>query len=165
MALTSFLTGVTEPIEFAFMFLAPVLFAIHAVLTGIAMVLMHVIGVHLGFGFSAGLFDYVLNFSLATRPLLLIPIGLLLRAVLPVPLLHRALQSENAGPRSRRYRDCHGSRRTDRTCGRLTVPGSGGQSAQRRGVHYAPATGVERSEPDRRGRADGAGLPRRVANR
>jgi PTS system N-acetylglucosamine-specific IIC component len=76
MALTSFLTGVTEPIEFAFMFLAPVLFAIHAVLTGIAMVLMHVIGVHLGFGFSAGLFDYVLNFALATRPLLLIPIGL-----------------------------------------------------------------------------------------
>jgi PTS system N-acetylglucosamine-specific IIC component len=58
------------------MFLAPVLFAIHAVLTGIAMVLMHVIGVHLGFGFSAGLFDYVLNFALATRPLLLIPIGL-----------------------------------------------------------------------------------------
>ena len=76
MALTSFLTGVTEPIEFAFMFLAPVLFAIHAVLTGLAMVLMHVIGVHLGFGFSAGLFDYVLNFSLATRPLLLVPIGI-----------------------------------------------------------------------------------------
>jgi PTS system N-acetylglucosamine-specific IIC component len=76
MALTSFLTGVTEPIEFAFMFLAPVLFAIHAVLTGIAMVLMHVIGVHLGFGFSAGLFDYVLNYSLATRPLLLVPVGL-----------------------------------------------------------------------------------------
>jgi PTS system N-acetylglucosamine-specific IIC component len=76
MALTSFLTGVTEPIEFAFMFLAPVLFAIHAVLTGIAMVLMHLIGVHLGFGFSAGLFDYVLNFGLATRPLLLIPVGL-----------------------------------------------------------------------------------------
>ena len=76
MALTSFLTGVTEPIEFAFMFLAPVLFVIHAVLTGIAMVLMHALGVHLGFGFSAGLFDYVLNFSLATRPLLLIPIGL-----------------------------------------------------------------------------------------
>jgi PTS system N-acetylglucosamine-specific IIC component len=75
MALTSCLTGVTEPIEFAFMFLAPVLFAIHAVLTGIAMVLMHVLGVHLGFGFSAGLFDYVLSYSLATRPLLLIPVG------------------------------------------------------------------------------------------
>jgi N-acetylglucosamine PTS system EIICBA or EIICB component len=75
MALTSFLTGVTEPIEFAFMFLAPVLYAIHAVLTGISMVLMHALEVHLGFGFSAGLFDYVLNYSLSTRPLLLIPVG------------------------------------------------------------------------------------------
>jgi len=76
MALTSFLTGVTEPIEFAFMFLAPVLYAIHAVLTGVSMVVMHALGVHLGFGFSAGLFDYVLNFSLSTRPLMLIPVGL-----------------------------------------------------------------------------------------
>jgi PTS system N-acetylglucosamine-specific IIC component len=76
MALTSFLTGVTEPIEFAFMFLAPVLFAVHAVLTGAAMVLMRLLDVHLGFGFSAGLFDYVLNFSLSTNPLLLLPVGL-----------------------------------------------------------------------------------------
>jgi PTS system N-acetylglucosamine-specific IIC component len=76
MALTSFLTGVTEPIEFSFMFLAPLLYAIHAVLTGIAMGLMHWLGVHLGFGFSAGLFDYVLNFSLSTRPWMLLPVGL-----------------------------------------------------------------------------------------
>jgi len=76
MALTSFLTGVTEPIEFSFMFLAPLLYAIHAVLTGIAMALMHALGVHLGFGFSAGLFDYVLNFSKSTRPWMLVPIGL-----------------------------------------------------------------------------------------
>jgi len=76
MALTSFLTGVTEPIEFSFMFLAPLLYAIHAVLTGLAMGLMHALGVHLGFGFSAGLFDYVLNFSLSTRPWLLLPVGL-----------------------------------------------------------------------------------------
>lgn len=76
MALTSFLTGVTEPIEFSFMFLAPALYAIHAVLTGVAMVTMQALGVHLGFGFSAGLFDYVLNFSQATRPWMLIPIGL-----------------------------------------------------------------------------------------
>jgi PTS system N-acetylglucosamine-specific IIC component len=75
MALTSFLTGVTEPIEFAFMFLAPVLYALHALLTGSAMVLMHVLDVHLGFGFSAGLFDYVLNYKLSTNPLLLLPIG------------------------------------------------------------------------------------------
>jgi N-acetylglucosamine PTS system EIICBA or EIICB component len=76
MALTSFLTGVTEPIEFSFMFLAPVLYAIHAVLTGAAMALMAALDVRLGFGFSAGLFDYVLNFKQATRPLLLVPIGL-----------------------------------------------------------------------------------------
>ncbi len=75
LALTSFLTGVTEPIEFTFMFLAPVLFVLHAVLTGIAMVLMDALGVRLGFGFSAGLFDYLLNFGLATRPLLLLPVG------------------------------------------------------------------------------------------
>jgi PTS system N-acetylglucosamine-specific IIC component len=75
MALTSFLTGVTEPIEFAFMFLAPVLYAVHAVLTGTAMVLMHLLDVRLGFGFSAGLFDYVLNFRLAEKPLWLLPIG------------------------------------------------------------------------------------------
>jgi PTS system N-acetylglucosamine-specific IIC component len=76
MALTSFLTGVTEPIEFSFMFLAPVLYGIHALLTGAAMTLMHLLGVKLGFGFSAGLFDYVLNFSLSTRPWLLVPVGI-----------------------------------------------------------------------------------------
>lgn len=76
MALTSFLTGVTEPIEFSFMFLAPVLYGIHAVLTGLAMALMEVLNIRLGFGFSAGLFDYVLNFTQATQPLLLIPFGL-----------------------------------------------------------------------------------------
>jgi len=76
MALTSFLTGVTEPIEFTFMFLAPLLYAVHAVLTGLAMVLMDAFGVRLGFNFSAGLFDYVINFGLATRPWMLLPIGL-----------------------------------------------------------------------------------------
>ncbi len=76
MALTSFLTGVTEPIEFTFMFLAPALFAIHVVLTGLAMVIMHLLQVRLGFSFSAGLFDYVLNFNKANRPLLLIPVGI-----------------------------------------------------------------------------------------
>jgi PTS system N-acetylglucosamine-specific IIC component len=75
LALTAVLTGVTEPIEFSFMFLAPVLFAAHAVMTGAAMVIMDLLGVKLGFGFSAGLFDYVLNFGKATRPLLLLPVG------------------------------------------------------------------------------------------
>ncbi len=76
LGLTSFLTGVTEPIEFTFLFLAPALFAIHAVLTGVAMVVMDLLGAKLGFGFSAGLLDYLLNVGLATRPLLLIPVGL-----------------------------------------------------------------------------------------
>lgn len=76
MGLTSFLTGVTEPIEFSFIFLAPALFLIHAVLTGAAMAIMHLFGVLLGFGFSAGFLDYALNFTKATRPLLLLPIGL-----------------------------------------------------------------------------------------
>jgi PTS system N-acetylglucosamine-specific IIC component len=74
-ALTSILTGVTEPIEFTFMFLAPVLYAVHALLTGIAFIIMNALHVRLGFGFSAGLFDYVLNFSRATRPLWLLPVG------------------------------------------------------------------------------------------
>lgn len=76
LGLTSFLTGITEPIEFVFMFVAPLLFAVHAVMTGLAMVLMDWAGVKLGFGFSAGLLDYVLNYGLATRPLLMLPIGL-----------------------------------------------------------------------------------------
>jgi PTS system N-acetylglucosamine-specific IIC component len=59
------------------MFLAPVLYAIHALLTGVAMVVMNLFSVRLGFGFSAGLFDYVLNYSRSTRPLWLIPIGML----------------------------------------------------------------------------------------
>ena len=81
MGLTAALTGVTEPVEFAFMFLAPALYAIHAVLTGISMALMHALGVKLGFGFSAGLFDYLLNFGIAQKPLLLIPVGLAYFAV------------------------------------------------------------------------------------
>ncbi|MCD5362086.1 N-acetylglucosamine-specific PTS transporter subunit IIBC [Chromobacterium aquaticum] len=76
MALTAMLTGVTEPVEFAFMFLAPALYAIHAVLTGLAMALMHALNIKLGFGFSAGLFDYLLNFGLSTNPLLLVPVGI-----------------------------------------------------------------------------------------
>ena len=81
LALTSFLTGVTEPIEFSFMFLAPALYALHALLTGLSMVVMNLLGVKLGFGFSAGLFDYVLGYGISTRPLLLVPVGLTYFAV------------------------------------------------------------------------------------
>lgn len=60
---TSFLTGITEPIEFAFMFLSPVLYVVHALLTGASMMVSYMFDVHHGFGFSAGAIDYVLNFD------------------------------------------------------------------------------------------------------
>src|SRR5260370_24022016 len=75
LGLTSFLTGVTEPVEFTFMFLAPLLHPLHRVATGLSMVVMDLFNVRLGFSFSAGPFDYVLNFNHAQRPLLLLPIG------------------------------------------------------------------------------------------
>lgn len=81
MALTAFLTGVTEPVEFAFMFLAPGLYVLHAVLTGAALVIMDLLNVKLGFGFSAGLFDYVINYSKATNPILLLPVGVVYAAL------------------------------------------------------------------------------------
>jgi len=74
-ALTSFLTGVTEPIEFAFLFVAPVLFVVHALLTGLSMVIVNLLGVHDGFSFSAGAIDYLLNFTKAQRPLLILLVG------------------------------------------------------------------------------------------
>ncbi|MET9696053.1 PTS transporter subunit EIIC [Streptomyces sp. NPDC006529] len=75
-ALTSFVTGITEPLEYSFLFIAPALYAVHAVLTGVSMAVTWALGVHDGFSFSAGLIDYVINWSLATKPWLIIPIGL-----------------------------------------------------------------------------------------
>jgi PTS system N-acetylglucosamine-specific IIC component len=81
LALTSFVTGITEPIEFAFMFIAPVLYVIHAVLTALSMALTWALGVHHGFSFSAGAIDYFLNWNLATKPWMIIPIGLVFAAI------------------------------------------------------------------------------------
>ncbi|WP_426310525.1 PTS transporter subunit EIIC [Cellulosimicrobium sp. E-16] len=75
-ALVSFVTGVTEPLEFAFVFVAYPLYVIHAVLTGTSLALVNALGIRDGFGFSAGAIDYLLNFRIAEMPLLLIPIGL-----------------------------------------------------------------------------------------
>jgi PTS system N-acetylglucosamine-specific IIC component len=80
-ALTSFLTGVTEPIEFAFLFVAPVLFVVHAVLTGLSLVIVNLLGVHDGFNFSAGFIDYAINFTKAQRPVLIIIVGLVYAVV------------------------------------------------------------------------------------
>ncbi|MGW0157873.1 PTS transporter subunit EIIC [Mycobacterium sp. NPDC003323] len=59
-ALTAFLTGVTEPLEFAFMFVAFPLYVIHAVLTGLSLAIAYALDIHLGFSFSAGLIDLLL---------------------------------------------------------------------------------------------------------
>ncbi|MGY4742599.1 PTS transporter subunit EIIC [Streptomyces sp. ATMOS53] len=80
-ALTSFVTGITEPIEYSFLFVAPALYAVHAVLTGASMAVTWGLGVHDGFSFSAGLIDYVINWNLATKPWAMIPIGLCFAAV------------------------------------------------------------------------------------
>ncbi|GEM44572.1 glucose-specific PTS transporter subunit IIBC [Deinococcus cellulosilyticus] len=74
-ALSSFLTGITEPIEFAFMFVSPLLYGIHAVLTGLAFLIMNAMEVKLGFSFSAGFIDYVLLWGQAKNPVLLLPVG------------------------------------------------------------------------------------------
>ncbi|WP_261623824.1 PTS transporter subunit EIIC [Nesterenkonia marinintestina] len=76
-ALTAFLTGVTEPLEFAFMFVAWPLYIIHAVLTGTSMALVNFLELKLGFGFSAGLFDMLLNWGIATGPIWIVLIGLM----------------------------------------------------------------------------------------
>jgi PTS system N-acetylglucosamine-specific IIC component len=73
---TSFLTGITEPIEFSFLFLAPLLYATHALLSGVALVVADAVNMKIGFGFSAGLIDYLLAYGESTNPLLVWPIGI-----------------------------------------------------------------------------------------
>ncbi|MEW9502405.1 N-acetylglucosamine-specific PTS transporter subunit IIBC [Jeotgalibacillus marinus] len=76
-AFASFLTGITEPIEFSFMFLSPVLFVVHALLTASSMVVTYSLGTLSGFGFSAGAIDFFLNIGIATKPWLLLGVGLI----------------------------------------------------------------------------------------
>jgi PTS system D-glucosamine-specific IIC component len=81
--LTSFLTGITEPIEFSFLFVAPVLFAIHAVFAGFSFMIMHILNVKIGMTFSGGLIDYIL-FGLInpqTHAWIVIPVGLVFAAI------------------------------------------------------------------------------------
>ncbi|MFB6891778.1 PTS transporter subunit EIIC [Kitasatospora sp. NPDC056327] len=81
LALTSFVTGVTEPIEFSFVFIAPALYVIHAVLTAVSMAVTWGLGVHDGFTFSGGLIDYLLAWNKATDPWMIIPLGLVFAAL------------------------------------------------------------------------------------
>jgi PTS system N-acetylglucosamine-specific IIC component len=74
-AFTSFLTGITEPIEFMFMFVAPPLYILHALLTGAALAAAQALDIHAGFGFSAGLIDFIINYKLGKNVWMLIPLG------------------------------------------------------------------------------------------
>jgi PTS system D-glucosamine-specific IIC component len=82
-ALTSFLTGITEPLEFSFLFVAPVLFAIHAVFAGLSFMVMHILNVKIGMTFSGGVIDYVLFGILPhqTAWWLVIPVGLVFSVI------------------------------------------------------------------------------------
>lgn len=77
-AATSFLTGITEPLEFSFLFVAPLLFAVHVVFAGLSFLTMHVLNVKIGMTFSGGLIDYLLFGVLPNRTpyWLVIPVGL-----------------------------------------------------------------------------------------
>lgn len=76
-ALTSLLTGITEPIEFSFLFVAPVLYVIHALLAGFAFAITNYLDVKMAMSFSNGLIDYVLYFGIATKPVWIIGLGLI----------------------------------------------------------------------------------------
>lgn len=77
-ALTSFLTGITEPLEFSFLFVAPLLFFIHAILDGLSFLILYLLDLHLGYTFSGGFIDFVLLGILPNKThwWLVIPVGL-----------------------------------------------------------------------------------------
>lgn len=74
-ALTSFLTGITEPLEFAFMFLAPLLYVFHAVLVSIAFLVTYLLDVRMGYSFSHGLIDYLLFYAIDIKPWMILILG------------------------------------------------------------------------------------------
>ena len=82
-ALSAFFTGVTEPLEFAFMFLAPGLYVVHALLTGITVAVVAALPVRAGFNFSAGFVDWFLSFKapMALNPIYLLGIGLIVAVI------------------------------------------------------------------------------------
>jgi PTS system glucose-specific IIC component len=74
-ALTAFLTGITEPLEFAFMFLAPLLYFFHALLVALAFLLTYLLGARLGYSFSHGLIDYLLFYAIDIKPWVILVLG------------------------------------------------------------------------------------------
>ncbi|MFZ0790829.1 MAG: PTS transporter subunit EIIC [Chromatiaceae bacterium] len=80
-ALTAFLTGITEPLEFAFLFVAPVLYVAHAVLVGFAYLITYLLGARLGYSFSHGFIDYALYYVNDIKPWLILVLGPIFAAI------------------------------------------------------------------------------------
>jgi len=80
-ALTAFLTGITEPLEFAFMFLAPLLYVFHAILVSLSFLVTYLLGVRMGYSFSHGLIDYLLFYAIDIKPWLILILGPIFAAV------------------------------------------------------------------------------------
>ncbi|CAM3723230.1 glucose PTS transporter subunit IIA [Cohnella lubricantis] len=80
-ALTAFLTGVTEPVEFAFLFVAPYLFIVHAIISGAVMWITYELGIRDGFSFSAGALEYVINLPLSQKGWMIVPLGIVVGIV------------------------------------------------------------------------------------
>lgn len=74
-ALTAFLTGITEPLEFTFLFVAPMLYFIHAVMVGSAFAVINLAGAHIGYTFSQGAIDYMLFYALDIKPWIVFLLG------------------------------------------------------------------------------------------
>ena len=74
-ALTAFLTGITEPLEFTFLFVAPMLYFVHAVMVGSAFAVINLTGAHIGYTFSQGAIDYMLFYALDTKPWMVFVLG------------------------------------------------------------------------------------------
>ncbi len=190
-AITAFLTGVTEPLEFAFMFVAFPLYVVHAVLTGLSLAIAYLLDIHLGFSFSAGLIDFLLygTAPAANNVWMLLVMGVvffvvyyvLFRLVIrwwnlrtPGREPEDEFEAEQAanldddshvGDLGRRYRGGHqdGRQRQGREADRrVRRPGEPGQ---RRRLHHPAADGGRRQEQGRQGTTEGPGRGRRDRGR
>lgn len=74
-ATTSFVAGITEPVEFTFMFISPMLYLIHAFYAGLAGFICALLNIRIGFTFGSSIIDYLINFKIATNPILILPVG------------------------------------------------------------------------------------------
>lgn len=134
-AISSFFTGVTEPLEFSFMFLAPVLYLIHAILTGLSMVVCAILPYRSGFQFSAGFVDWFLSFKApgAVQPLMLLVVGLGVGVVYYI-VFRLAIKALNLTTPGREDDDVEEEKNivasnTDyATCAKIILEGLGGSS-------------------------------------